>query len=353
MKLTVSLLIVLLIAVFAVQLASPGTAFLQDNSCPEETYFSSETPFTLDEIQSIVGFTHPTLEDIATMSVYTLAPPSYFFRLTCTPYRDMKYVAILYLPPMTSNMRLLVFQVRDGQVFNLSTYDQDLIGWLPHTVSVSKFADRNFNGLPDFVIGGSDGAKGRNSGMRFLEMDEAGIITDITPDNGRSGPSGFDEINGDGIPELYDMDFYFVPTFSSISVMVQVLEIWWGWNGSAYETVRVKVQGFHEIPQNLRASNADSGSLIDSYLAGLTPDGICADMLEESLNAVHEPIRWKLFHILVYYHAWGNLDAGWAKIQSVLDTVGTCEDSDGKALFFSALDEFVAYFQRADTDPWR
>ena len=208
----------------------PESVVAQDYVCPDETRFASDEPFTVDELAEIVGFSHPGLQAVADMESYMFREePYFFFDLSCTPYNDTYYMALLF-PQYGTGVGLIVYQVRGAQILNYTYFQPYYYGWISHLGSISGFADRNFNGLPDFYVGGSGGGSaGFAIGMRFLEINAVGVVEDITPVGGEYGPRGFDDINEDGIPELFDVQSYFVPTFEFVGVARQFVYVWWEW----------------------------------------------------------------------------------------------------------------------------
>ena len=49
----------------------------------------------------------------------------------------------------------------------------------------------------------------------------------------------------------------------------------------------------------------------------------------------------------MYYNTWENLEQGWEKLQPVIEAAATCPESDGKTVFFDAMDKYRAYFEQS------
>lgn len=336
-------LLLLILATFGV-LSTSAQESVPGYTCPDQTVFREDTPFTLEQVESLVGFSDPGLQDVVDAPIYTDAvTPYYSFYFSCTPQNDTTFVALLYQLP-DEWTRLRVFKLQAGEVVVEASFDRpQSAAWVYHFMGVSGFADRNFNGLPDLFVGGSDGAKTWFSGLRILELGADGVLRDITPVGGETGPNGFADIDGDGIPELYDNYFFFVPTYPNFTVSVQRLDRWWKWNSVGHQIVAVQVSAFPNDGSDPMTIGLDSGKRIDAYLSELSPYQVCVDMPQERQDA-YGGIRWYLFQILMYYFAWGKYDEGWAKIQPILLMGQNCSDSAGKQVFLGAVNDFAAHF---------
>jgi len=337
--------LLLLTIVLATTMRSAQGAAQNRYICPEQTEIRSETPFTLDELETLLGFHTPGLDDLINLPAYTYQPePYYFFYLSCTPQNDTTFVALLY-PISQVQMRLRVFQLQADQVVVEASLDDVQNGWLPHWMRVSGFADRNFNGRPDLSVRGEDGTKGWYSGMRIVELGDDHALHDITPVGGSIGPDDFDDIDGDGIPELHNAEYFFVPTTTNVSAAVQVMHQWWAWNSAGYRTVAVEVPAFPRSEPSYWSTELDSGDRIRDYLDALTPEEICTQIAEET--PAFGDLREHLFDITLYFDTWGDLDTGQALIQPILMSAEACPESDGKQIFMIMRDVLTSYFDDA------
>lgn len=363
MKRNLSGFVITLLCILSVGSLFSESALAQGYACPEKIRYESDTPFTLAEIEAILDFSHPTLQEVADSPENDENRDSnfsYFVGVTCTPFNGTFYVTVIHIHEQVVDehlrqvLYLHVFHLQSGQV--LSTASRDIIGcWLTYT-RASGFADRNFNGLPDIFITTTCGGSSPGFWMQVIEFDsQQEILFDITPVGFGDAPAGFNDINNDGIPEVYDYTWYYVPTFFTDQSYYYT---WLEWNGSTYERSAVNVVSFTNSNSLFSISNPpsdDSGSYILSYLSNLSRDNVCEAISQTapfeyaySSSEYAREIRWKLFHSLLYYHVWDNLDMGWAHVYSITNTAENCPDSEGKTIFFEAIEAYEIYFEELE-----
>lgn len=318
-------------------------------ACPTETEFRSETPFTRALVEDLLGFWHPLLQEVADMPEYPFYTIPYFVLSSCSLHSDRAYIALL-VPMIGPGVLtpLLTFELQGNQVTAATRYEFNLIG-LPHLSAIAGFADRNFNNFPDLAIWARDNGNMSENGMILLEWHADGIV-DITPPVTDGSPNGFDDIDRDGVPELLDTNFYFVPTFETASAGVQQLRTWYRWNGIRYEMVAVQVAPF--VPSHTSVIDylaglddryvQDSGPYIEDFLTAFSLQQICElVVLDDRARRPEEGLSARLFQILLYHQTWGHVEEGWTAIESIITVARTCPASEGKRFFFNALDGFA------------
>jgi len=315
-------------------------------TCPTETEFRSETPFTQAQVEDWLGFWHPLLQAVVDLPEPNGGSP-YTFLTSCTFNRDGVYVSVVLQTGQVLAFSLNSFQVIAGDSYPLSS-----VGWA-FISKVSKFADRNFNGLPDwFVQGGDTGLQDYVERIRLLEWGNDGNIYEVSlpaiEDAIEDVPVQFDDIDRDGIAEVVDILFFFIPMRGYYRSDVRGAVAWFGLQGSSYEMVAVQVPAFpaesyHNPPQ-------DSRQIIDEFLSNIQFDSLC-----ESLPTNIAPLREysfneRLFEILLYYQLWGETEEGWAAIQPIWDAVADCPESEQKQFFFESIAEYGEYIAMRDSE---
>ena len=319
-------------------------------TCPTETEFRSETPFTQARVEDWLGFWHPLLQEVADMPEYPFHNISYFVLSSCSLHSERAYIALL-VPMIGPDVLtpLLTFELQGNQVTAATRYEFNLIG-LPHLSAIARFADRNFNGFPDMVVWVRDIGTMYENPMLLLEWRANGIV-DISPPVTDGSPNGLEDIDRDGIPELLDTSFYFIPAQQTASAVVQQLRSWYRWNGVAYEMVAVQVYPFEASPGMVTdylpglddRYVQDSGPYIEDFLTAFSLQQICElVVLDDRAGRPEEELSALLFQILLYHQTWGDVQAGWTAIEPITTVARTCPASEGKRFFFNALDGFAS-----------
>ncbi len=315
-----------------VEQSATETPYLPYN-CPESQSLDSDTPFTLEEVEAYVGFSHPALE-LATMTSENWSGSSnYFIDSSCTIQNDVTYLTLIY-NVTRSDMRLQVFVIRFGRVEQQADILIPSIGtWMASSVHLTSFADRNFNQLPDVAAMGNNGGACCLPEMVLIELTPDGELRDITPDivmlrSERLRPVEFDEIDGNGVPEIYDGGYVYAPGGSLF------LKRWWGWDGTEYRLVQVEV------------GNISSQWDVNNFIRYRLSENVCQRIIEDAQpNSSHGwRVRSRLGAVLLYYDAWSDVEAGWEVLQPVLDAATACEPTPETIEFMEAIAAFREYF---------
>ena len=110
----------------------------------------------------------------------------------------------------------------------------------------------------------------------------------------------------------------------------------YGGNGKDYEQVAVKIPTFRDDEVRLSTYGTDSSGNIEIYLDYLLRKDLC--------SYSDDYLRWNIFHILVYYTSWGDLNEGWERINPVIESVKACPESDAKDIVLDAIKQYETYF---------
>ncbi|MBN8594092.1 MAG: hypothetical protein J0M33_20225 [Anaerolineae bacterium] len=311
-------------------------------ACPTETEFRSETPFTRALVEDLLGFWHPLLQAVVDMPEPFIGN-IYRFYASCTTY-----TAGLYVSLFLQDKKVLVFSLNESRVTAGAIYQLTGTRWYIG-FSVSKMADRNFNGLPDwFVWGTEDGQQQNYAGLKFLEWGSDGVIYEVPLPSIEELPVGFDDIDGDGIPEVVDYLRYFIPLHPFVNADARAAHAWFGLRGNRYTMVAVEVQAFSAV--SYYRPHQDSGIAINEFLSSIQLETIC-EQLSRGINYSTEySFNERLFEILLYYQLWGKTNEGWAAIQPIWDAVALCPESEQKQFFFESIAEYGEYIAMRDSE---
>jgi hypothetical protein len=328
-------------------------------TCPTETEFLSEAPFTPETLAGILGFAHPSLEEVAQMhrSPGLRANNNYFFKITCTRLTGTEtiYLILYHKPPdnpSSYEMSIRMYRLNNGIPEQTSSIGLSDTRWLHHLSTIHGFADRNFNGLPDFyILGGTGGNISDHSSFRWFELDESGTLRNITP---LPNPNGFEDLNNDGVPEIYDYHGFDRPGHGYYTALSR----WWQLVDGAYRLIAVDVPEFQEPTIYVRINERESGNYdaknrMESYLNQLDIHTICDAFTVPDAGGGSPAfvLRYNLYYILMYYYGWGDVNAGWQRIQMALDFAAACPESGQKTRFQEYIDEFRAYLSQPDLLP--
>lgn len=323
-------------------------------TCPTETEFRSKTPFTQAQVEDWLGFWHPLLQEVVDMPPYSFSSIPYvdpYFVLKSCSLRGSTFYIGVYIPAVGRPSTVLAFEILEGQITAVR-HPFTLMG-IPHLSSISAFADRNFNGLPDMAVWARDTGNMSENPLLLLEWQASGMV-DITPSVTGGSPNALADIDRDGVPELLDTHLYFIPTQQGASAGVQQLLVWYRWNSIAYEMVAVQVDPFVPSPEMDYIPGIsdryieDSGLYINDFLNGLSLEQICEWVgLDDRARRPEEGLSARLFQILLYHQTWGRVEEGWTAIESIITVARTCPASAGKSFFFNALDRFATELDNA------
>jgi hypothetical protein len=328
-------------------------------TCPTETEFLSEVPFTPENLAGILGFAHSSLDEVAAMQryIFSRGNNNYFLKIACTQIMgtETTYVALYHpLPDSTrfDDMHIRAYRLNNGIAVQASSFDLSGTAWLHHLSTIHGFADRNFNGLPDFYIFGGTGGNGSDhSSIRWFEVDQTGTLRNITP---LPNPNGFEDLNDDGVPEIYDYHGFYAPGYGYYPSVSR----WWQLVDGAYRLIAVDVFDFQEPTVHVRINEREIGiydakNRMESYLNQLDIHTICDAFTvpDESGGSPAFVLRYNLYYILMYYYGWGDVNAGWQRIQMALDFAAACPESDQKTRFQDYIAEFRAHLSQPDLLP--
>lgn len=305
-------------------------------TCPTETEFRSETPFTRVQVEDLLGFWHPLLQAVVDMKPIEASKIQYVFDFSCTSFVDQFYTS-LFVPDIVTTV--LAFTIIEAEVARGASYRLDTFYWMAFSMDLSQFGDRNFNGLPDwFIYGGDTGTQQISTGIRLLEWGLDGEIYEVELPSIGMNPRGFSDFNQDGIPEVFEYFGYFIPTRPFVGAARTGLTIWYGLEGDGYTMLAVQIPSFPESAW--RGSTGDSGGSIRYFLNNFPLEHLC-DNLKVGVGFMSDyTLNEQLYEILLYYHVWGQGEAGWTAIQPIWDQVATCPDSDSKRYFFDAIAKY-------------